>query len=841
MGDQAGANPREWVPSVADILRDTAGFAYRVGMGAIPNAPISPRDRAMALSLALADRTEMVGLLLGANPKLAEALGLDGQTIHDCFGVGGGRFPRLRAAQDLEAERQRMAGKLWWAHIEDLNVFLLTGTRIPVSARVWLSAKLHAIPGGWVMPQGWVSRFLDVFTAVPIVDADRLAAKAEGAPPNKSGRFAQDFPFDLVTVRVVSQQDGALSLDWDKPFGPAGQRVKDCVKRLGGVFTSPTWTVPEAALPALGSALAWDHEVSWEPLHPWLDKRSERDETVGEAVAAGTVPLELVGETIKEIKLRPAFRHKGLWDIVQSFGGKFEQRLGAYVVPKLALGDLLRALEPLEEVAAWEAIPALDRFEEDSLAHAAAAAAVVAPELTPTGTRLFRHQVDGVGFLLRSVGLDGLKGVILGDDMGLGKTLEAIIAADLLLGRRGPALVVTTASMKLAWRDEIVQWLGLGKRVTILEGLNGACPLPMTDWIIVNYDVLPAWADRIREAKPRLAILDEAQMLGTQGTVRAKALFGERKKPGILTGVDTVWCLTGTPLQNRPKELFNLLKAIGHPLGEDWMRYGLRYCGGKQGGFGWDFKGKSNLEELGERLRPYLLRRRKVDIQGLPEKIERDLRVTLDGDALAEYQRGYADLMARADETLEIATMTRLKRLTALAKAAVTLELAQAVLDAGNKVVIFSNYPEVLTRIQAKLKRGSSVLIHGGIAPRDRHGLVAAFQTDPKITTFLGQMSACGVGLNLTAAQHAFLNDLSWNPKVMAQAGDRIHRIGSQGVVNIVRVIAEGTFDRDLLAVVEPKMVMIDTFETSVAPTDSVEDLDVSPVIRDVLKRLRAR
>jgi SWI/SNF-related matrix-associated actin-dependent regulator 1 of chromatin subfamily A len=822
---------------VADLIGNPRGLAWSLAMGLVPKVALSQRDRALAFVMALSGNPEKALRILLANPDAMTACDLTPGDIMLALGGNAGRFDRLESLMELEVERARWAGWLHWTHIDDLNLMLLSATRIPSVARAWLNAKLHPIPGGWVMPPRWVNRFVAV-TPVPISGEAEFLEAATDASIAASGQMTRDFPSVPVRFRVRGKANGIVTVDWDDPFGVPGKRIKEVVKLAGGDFDgkSRCWDVPEDRMPKLASALTWEHEVIPEGLEEFLEARSVTDDDDAERIAAGMTTIHLVREDTREVHLRLSSRHRGFWDLVQSFGGRYVK--GVHVVPVMALGDLVRSLEGLADIEDTGVLGALRRHEDRAFALEQTSSLIRIPETTPTGVRLFRHQVEGADFLARASGRYGLKGAILADDMGMGKSVQAIIAADVTHAKRGAVLVLAPAGLKLSWRDEITTWLGPDKRIFIAEGRT-AKPVPKdAEWIICGFETVADWVSEIIAAEPVLAIVDEAQRMGTRGTNMAKGLFGHRKERGILPVVPAVWCLTGTPIQNRPAELHNLLRAIGHPLGDDYIGYGKHFCAGVNNGHGWNFKGASNLPELAGILRPFVLRRTKADTLGLPERIRQIVRVRLDGEALTEYRRGVAALLSKADDGILVGQITLMKRLTALSKAQVALDLVQDVLSSGGKVVVFSEYPEVLNRIAAGLPKAACVRIDGAVPTADRKGIEDKFQSDPKIRVFLGQIRAAGVGLNLTAAQDVIVVDLPWNPKALSQAEDRVHRIGSHGVVTVRRILAEGTLDHDLHDILRMKEGMADDFEGGLIKRDTPENED-GAIMREVIRRVR--
>ena len=205
---------------------------------------------------------------------------------------------------------------------------------------------------------------------------------------------------------------------------------------------------------------------------------------------------------------------------------------------------------------------------------------------------LYPHQADGVVFLMS-------KGrAILADDMGLGKTRQAIVAMQ-IAAPEGAILVVCPASLKLNWRREI----RLVDPEAAIEVIGGRADRPEDGrpprWVIVNYDLLKAHAARLHSIGWAGVILDEAHFIknNSQRTSHVLKLLGvsdNARAPVI--GPPQVYLLTGTPMTNRPRDLFNLLRCVGHPAVRSFISFAKRYCDAYRNDYGWVTDGASNLD-----------------------------------------------------------------------------------------------------------------------------------------------------------------------------------------------------------------------------------------------------
>ena len=427
---------------------------------------------------------------------------------------------------------------------------------------------------------------------------------------------------------------------------------------------------------------------------------------------------------------------------------------------------------------------------------------------------LYPHQVEGVAFLL------GRRRAILADDMGLGKTRQAVLALT-HTAPAGPYLVVCPASVKHNWAREIA--LAAGEAETHLVG-PAAPPAPgFTGWVVVNYDLLAKHLEALLAHRFAGVVFDEAHYLKNHTSQRSR--LGTRVVEAA--GPEApVYALTGTPLTSRPRDLYPLLKLIGHPLGRSFLSFAKRYCAAHHNGFGWVTDGASHLEELTVELHGALLRREKSAVLSLPPKTRTWLEVEVpEGTAVRETRAALLELVrGRARERLGepvsasaapggargqlLAKLTRARQQLALAKVKSTVDLVEGALAQGEKVLVFSGFEEPLARLHAHFGE-RSVLLTGKTPSAARQGLVDRFQHEPGVQVFCANLIAGGVGLNLTAARQVVFNDLDWVPANHWQAEDRAYRIGQSGTVTVHYLVAAGTLDAFVQAVLEAKSALV--------------------------------
>lgn len=442
---------------------------------------------------------------------------------------------------------------------------------------------------------------------------------------------------------------------------------------------------------------------------------------------------------------------------------------------------------------------------------------------------LFAHQVEGVAFLLAR------RRAILADDMGLGKTRQSILAlrhAEPV----GPYLVLCPASVKWNWVREI-QGIDAKAECVVLSGSkDGRVSPDFTGWVLLNYDIL---GKRFKELEPlewKGVVFDEAHLLKNHESQRSKL---SRRLVLELAPEAVVHALTGTPLTNRPRDLFPLLQFIRHPLGRSFLSFAKRYCDAEKNDYGWVTDGASNLEELTLQLHGSMLRRRKEDVLDLPPKIRTWVEVEIARDtAAAELHEVFATLVAsRADERPQssrsrlLAKITKAREKIARAKIQSTCDLAESVVAQGEKVIVFSCFDAPIAAMKAHFGE-VAVTLTGSTPTEQRQGLVDRFQQDPTVRIFLANLIAGGIGLNLTQARHVVFNDLDWVPANHWQAEDRAYRIGQQASVTVHYLTARGTIDEFVRNVLRVKAALVEAV---------VDGGALSPLAtRDVLAELES-
>ncbi|MFI9219554.1 DEAD/DEAH box helicase [Streptomyces werraensis] len=444
------------------------------------------------------------------------------------------------------------------------------------------------------------------------------------------------------------------------------------------------------------------------------------------------------------------------------------------------------------------------------------------------------YQLRGLRWMDRMTSL-GLGGC-LADDMGLGKTIQLISLHLLRQERpedRGPTLVVCPASLLGNWEREVGRFAP-GTPVRRYHGPGRTLDGADEGFVLTTYGTMRLDADRLGAHTWGLVVADEAQHVKNPHSSTAKALrqIGARARIA----------LTGTPVENNLSELWAVLDWTTPGLLGTHRRFRTRWIAPieTERVLASDGDGEQPTARLlAELVRPFLLRRRKTDpgiAPELPPKTETDRPVGLTAEQQTLYRKQVETVMGEirsgaggiARSGLVLKLLTGLKQICnhpaqflkedqapltgRSGKLELLDELLATITAEGGAALVFTQYVTMARLLERHLRdRGTpAALLHGGTPVARREELVRRFQ-DGEFPVFLLSLKAAGTGLNLTRADHVVHYDRWWNPAVEAQATDRAHRIGQTRPVQVHRLIAEGTVEDRIAALLEAKKELADT------------------------------
>lgn len=415
---------------------------------------------------------------------------------------------------------------------------------------------------------------------------------------------------------------------------------------------------------------------------------------------------------------------------------------------------------------------------------------------------------------------------LLADEMGLGKTIQAIAACALLhrLGKVSRVLIVTPASLKTEWEEQIGRFTTLpyqlvfGSRQYRLKSYSSA-----VFFTIVNYEQMLIDALDVNERlKPEVVVLDEAQRIKNWNTKTAQAVKRLSSRYAFV--------LTGTPIENRIDELYSLMSFLNPSVLGPLFRFNRDF-------YELDDRGRPcgyrNLEQLHNRIKPFMLRRRKVDVETeLPDRSDRTFFVPLSG----EQRNRYMDCEAQVARLASVAKRRPLtqqeadKLMRELAKMRMICDtnyildpeeracpklaelrklLEECRENAGVKAIVFSEWRRMLELVQElcdDLKL--SYALHSGSVPqRRRRAEILRFKSDPDCRVFLSTDSG-STGLNLQNASVVINCDLPWNPAKLEQRIARAWRKHQTQPVTVINLVSENTIEHKMVGTLASKQAL---------------------------------
>lgn len=518
------------------------------------------------------------------------------------------------------------------------------------------------------------------------------------------------------------------------------------------------------------------------------------------------------------------------------------------IPPTLAFINKNSIINPLETVDANSVVVDFDYY--DSIAK--------------DGRKIKKLQKEGVKFLIAN------KKCILADTMGFGKTNQSIVAA--MASGSKKILIVTTASLKTNWKRELMLYNDESE-IQILKGSKDEIQSDKK-YLIANYDILASYyevpTEKVYETvietneqgqkvavqklvmvknaqgksvakekkstkKAAIAkalrnsplflnkfdcvIIDEAQSLSNNKSIRYKTIddFLKKAQPSY------VFLLSGTPLTNKPINLFYILKLIDAPITKDYLYYTRRYCDAKTfrlktGKEVTVATGASNLDELREKIKHLYIRRLLTEMNDMVDKQVITKSYDLTDEQKTTYDKLWSDYVeAQQEQGKEDTEQYRqlvegmlVRQFLAREMTKHTIELVDNMLEEDGKVIIACTFTEEIN-IFKKYYKDKCVVYDGKMDARQKDKAEQEFNNNPKVRVFVGQVVAAGVGLNLVAANKMVFNSYSWVAAQNKQMEDRIYRLTQKKDVTCVYQLFNDSISQHMYETVMNKQHMADT------------------------------
>ena len=432
------------------------------------------------------------------------------------------------------------------------------------------------------------------------------------------------------------------------------------------------------------------------------------------------------------------------------------------------------------------------------------------------GRKLKALQKEGVKFLLSN------KKCILADGMGSGKSLQSIVAS--ICTNVDKILIICPASVKSTWKRELMYYVD-EKDITIVNGNNWG---ETTKFTIINYDILDNFYtvptenvieevvtkdennnivtklvtktkkstkkavieecmknSRLFQEKFGCVIVDEVHRMVNNKSIRYQVIddLFKRTRPPFR------FLLTGTPMTNKPMNLYYILKLIDAEVTDDYRFYVKRYCGGKEMKLRTGKKilianDATNLDELKEKIKHVYIRRllsqmsdmvkKNIEVKEYDLNEKQTLRYNELWDEYVKAQEEKGNNDSEAYRQLVEGTIVR----QYLAKEMIpnTIHLAEEIIDNNEKVIISCTYTEEVNELKKYFGK-IAVVYDGKMTSKQKDKSEYEFMNNPKIKVFIGQIDSASVGLTLTAATKLIFNSFSFSSHVLKQMEDRIYRL----------------------------------------------------------------
>jgi len=540
----------------------------------------------------------------------------------------------------------------------------------------------------------------------------------------------------------------------------------------------------------------------------------------------------------------------------------------------------------------------------------------------PEGLAYLPYQNAGIAYAMHR------KNVLIADEMGLGKTIQALGTVNVLGDGVKSVLIIMPSCVRINWKREAERWLIRPWNIFEVDSMKVDIPadadlivvnyemlrgktvsLYETEPVVVGGEPqlddegqplmqpkVDRQGDKIRlidkatgkpagrfEPSPVLAqlmsrtwdalIVDECHRLRNAKSLQAKCILGfpGTKAKGFTDEVEGLVeqssrriFLTGTPVMNRPVDLWPIISTLAPDVFNNFFAFAKRYCGAVRTRWGWDFSGATNLPELQDKLRSSIMvRRKKADVlKELPAKRRQIIPLSPAGmSAFLKAEKtafgGRADKMEALRNELDLAhasndkeayeaavdrlkefnrvaftEMAKVRKELAIAKIPRAIEFIDAVLESESKVVLFAHHHEVVEALQEHYGDKSVSFTGLEMSKAKRQESVDRFQGDPSVHVFIGS-AAAGEGITLTAASTVIFVELDWVPQNISQREDRCHRIGQLNSVNVYHLVIDGSMDQQMAEAIVTKQNIADAALDDITATALASE-PTTPTIRPV-------
>ncbi len=399
----------------------------------------------------------------------------------------------------------------------------------------------------------------------------------------------------------------------------------------------------------------------------------------------------------------------------------------------------------------------------------------------------------------------GMKKGMLGHEMGCGKTFIAIIMGMSIPEKK---LVICPETLRLNWQREIEQ-VHKDADITIIRSNTKDLRFG-DDWTIMGYQTAVKFKDHIMLSGINCMFVDEAHnckavnSYGKPGSKRAAAVMALADK------MEYTYLMTGTPMPTRNKDLYNEFVLLGEIDAEQkyaFHKYGTKFCDAYNSGYGWNYDGSSNVEELHDILSKYMVRRLKSDV--LPDLEKQRMFIPIDDKLSKEYKDMEKRLYEPQDKDTFMGTAMSGLRLLSMCKIKATEEMADSFIESEQPVVIVTQFNDTMDSLIDHYG-DDCCYIRGGMSDEQKQKAIDDFQSGEKKVCLLN-MKAGKEGVTLTKSHTMLMCDYEWTPGNIKQVEDRICRAGQTECCNIYYIHHEqSVLDNTFMQMITDKSANID-------------------------------
>jgi SWI/SNF-related matrix-associated actin-dependent regulator 1 of chromatin subfamily A len=334
--------------------------------------------------------------------------------------------------------------------------------------------------------------------------------------------------------------------------------------------------------------------------------------------------------------------------------------------------------------------------------------------------------------------------------------------------------------------------------VRVINGKNDAMKTTQHQVVIINYDLLQYF----NNAGYKTLVLDECH--------RIKNPLAKRTASAslLMKQIERVYALSGTPIPNRPVELWPILHGLGIYRG-GWYDFAARYAKMWKAPWGLDVSGSSNIPELRALMKPYVMRRKKEDVFKDYQAPQVSL-ITFDLPNNKREQDFVADaLVANPNALLAFEGLAEIMREAGMRKVGMAAEFIDDLLNAGEPVVVFAHHKDVVAELCTALKAHKPVTVVGDTPRAQRDKAIEAFQAG-KTKCIVGNIAAMSEGVDLSAADTIVFVECTWSTSALEQASSRVENIAKSSVKPLIYILTiRASLDHTVLAKILAKQNII--------------------------------